>query len=82
METQIQKLTQEIITTHEQEKSLHAVWFADWLHNNWLIPIGTDNYWKIDIDNSEYQKTLNVPEPNLFRSEELWELFNDGKGEC
>lgn len=53
--------------------------FADWLHNNWYEPIGTDMEWRLKVDDPEY--TLPIPDINQFSSEELAAKYLAGEGE-
>jgi len=53
--------------------------FADWINNNWYEPIGYDGMWRLRVEDIEY--ILEIPEVNLFTTEELYEKWSNGEGE-
>jgi len=63
----------------QENKKDHAIRFANWLYNNFFIPVGTDGNWEIDSSHSEFNGDL--PEVNLFSTEQLYEKFTNKKGE-
>jgi len=52
--------------------------FADWLHNNWYEPEGSDGFWRLKAEDEEY--TLPIPNVNFFTSEELAAKYISGEG--
>jgi len=59
-------------------KENECVLFADWINNNWYVP-AKEGMWKLDIENIEYR--LEVPEINIFTSNELLNKFLNKEGE-
>jgi len=47
--------------TKEAEKKT-AIEFADWLNNNWYVPM-KDGMWRLEVENIEY--TLKKPQINI-----------------
>ena len=47
--------------------------FANWLNNNWLIPID-DGFWRLEIENEDYQGPFTY-DVNVFTVEKLYEMF-------
>lgn len=54
------------------EKEDFGIEFADWINNNWFIPIN-EGRWRLEVENEEY--TLDIPEVNNFSTKELMDLF-------
>lgn len=51
--------------------------FLDWVSNNWFIPC-SDSMWCLDINNIEFENSLNLDNINiLFSSQELVKLYNE-----
>jgi hypothetical protein len=54
------------------KKEDFGIEFADWINNNWFIPIN-EGRWRLEVENEEY--TLDIPEVNNFSTKELMDLF-------
>lgn len=54
--------------------------FGNWLNNNWFIPT-KDGFWKLDVRNPEYSRTIKGSQINFFKIEELVTMFLNGEGE-
>lgn len=70
------------ITGHVQPKMSfdRIIEFIDWINNNWFIP-ADDSYWKLDIKNIEYQRTIPKKKVDIFDAEELLQMFLNGEGQ-
>lgn len=57
---------------------MKTIEFGNWINNNWYEPTGTDGNWRLNIEHPEFQGEL--PEVNLFTTDELHEKFINKEG--